>query len=144
MKRIIKIEDGWIQIDDELDIDENVFALKDNSIHQVSFLMQENGSRIIAATNNIIERYKIQNIKTIDVDESNSDCIFNSEDLINFHKWLNINDWRNYSFIREGLWTNLFGVQKDWVELVDMYKNDRQPKIILENEYKIIIKPVKT
>lgn len=144
MKRIIKIEDGWIQIDDELDIDENVFALKDNSIHQVSFLMQENGSRIIAATNNIIERYKIQNIKTIDVDESNSDCIFNSEDLINFHKWLNINDWRNYSFMRDGLWVNLFGVQKDWVELVDMYKNDRQPKIILENEYKIIIKPVKT
>ena len=144
MKRIIKIEDGWIQIDDELDIDENVFVLKDNSIHQVSFLMQENGSRIIAATNNIIERYKIQNIKTIDVDESNSDCIFNSEDLINFHKWLNINDWRNYSFMRDGLWVNLFGVQKDWVELVDMYKNDRQPKIILENEYKIIIKPVKT
>jgi hypothetical protein len=54
---------------------------------------------------------------------------FSSEDMISFYKWLNKNGWQNFSDIKEGLFINSYGVQKQDKELIQLWKEE-QPKII--------------
>lgn len=50
-------------------------------------------------------------------------------DMLNFHRWLNKNDWCDYSDIKPDLFVNTFGVQKSGLELVVEYRKDK-PKVL--------------
>lgn len=55
---------------------------------------------------------------------SNSD-----EDMIDFYRWLNRNGWQDYNDIKEELFVNSYGVQKQDKELLQLWK-EQQPKTI--------------
>ena len=61
--------------------------------------------------------------------ESQETHPFSEEDMIEFHKWLSKNDWQDYSDIKEGLFVNTYGVQKQDKELLKIWQEQR-PKIV--------------
>lgn len=54
------------------------------------------------------------------------------EDMFDFYRWLNKNDWQDYSDIKQGLFVNFYGVQKQDKELLQLWKEQQPIKIYYE------------
>jgi len=54
---------------------------------------------------------------------------FSEEDMIEFYRWLNKNSWQDYNDIKQGLFVNSYGVQKQDKELLQLWK-EQKPKTV--------------
>ena len=65
--------------------------------------------------------------------KSQENSPFSEEDMFDFYKWLNKNGWQDYNSIKQGLFVNFYGVQKQEKELLQLWKEQQPIKIYYED-----------